>query len=98
VHRDEAVVADLNAADFVGLDAPPCQTLPAGTILAGRYRIDALFDVPPEAFDPQHLAVPSPSCAQVWLLPPEMATAPEVKPETCVGTFLFEEVPSPSCP
>jgi len=23
-------VADLNAADFVGLDAPPCQTLPAG--------------------------------------------------------------------
>lgn len=25
-------VADLNAADFVGLDAPPCQTLPAGSI------------------------------------------------------------------
>ena len=24
-------VADLNAADFVGLDAPPCQTLPAGS-------------------------------------------------------------------
>jgi len=24
-------VADLNSADFVGLDAPPCQTLPAGS-------------------------------------------------------------------
>jgi hypothetical protein len=27
-------VADLNAADFVGLDAPPCQTLPAGSAFA----------------------------------------------------------------
>lgn len=28
---DGMTVADLNAADFVGLDAPPCQTLPPGS-------------------------------------------------------------------
>jgi hypothetical protein len=31
---DGMTVADLNAADFVGLDAPPCQTLDAGAMFA----------------------------------------------------------------